>query len=468
MLRQAVAETGGVLGKIAAAKREELALRYDGVSIDALRSQARSTERSLTGLLSKEGARFILEIKKASPSAGAIRLNGDPAALARGYDGVADALSVLCDGHYFDGSLDDLSGARDEFEGPILAKDFFIDLRQVAEARIAGADAILVMLSLLDDERAREMIAEARRFGMDALVEVHDEAEMRRALALGAPLIGINNRDLRDLSIDLSTTERLARLAPDTILISESGISDRADIERLAPLVDGFLIGSSLMRSEDPGQAARKLIFGRTKLCGLNCAADIRAARPAAFAGFVFVPGTPRYVSAEEAAPLAGQARKSGILPVGVFRDAPLEIAAEIAAVLNLHAVQLHGKEDPYYVDALRHELPETCEVWTALSVGRDELSSRGGDRLLFDNGFGGSGNSFDWSAVANHAELPRALIAGGIGPHNARAASALRAYAIDVGSAVDDRPGKKAPEKIAALFEALRPVSRERLRACA
>jgi indole-3-glycerol phosphate synthase/phosphoribosylanthranilate isomerase len=293
MLRQAVAETGGVLGKIAAAKREELALRYDGVSIDALRSQARSTERSLTGVLSKESARFILEIKKASPSAGAIRLNGDPAALARGYDGVADALSVLCDGHYFDGSLDDLSGARDEFEGPILAKDFFIDLRQVAEARIAGADAILVMLSLLDDERAREMIAEARRFGMDALVEVHDEAEMRRALALGAPLIGINNRDLRDLSIDLSTTERLARLAPDTILISESGISDRADIERLSPLVDGFLIGSSLMRSEDPGQAARKLIFGRTKLCGLNCAADIRAARPAAFAGFVFVPGTP-------------------------------------------------------------------------------------------------------------------------------------------------------------------------------
>jgi indole-3-glycerol phosphate synthase/phosphoribosylanthranilate isomerase len=468
MLRQAVAETGGVLGKIAAAKREELALRYDGVSIDALRSQARSTERSLTGVLSKESARFILEIKKASPSAGAIRLNGDPAALARGYDGVADALSVLCDGRYFDGSLDDLSGARDEFEGPILAKDFFIDLRQVAEARIAGADAILVMLSLLDDERAREMIAEARRFGMDALVEVHDEAEMRRALALGAPLIGINNRDLRDLSIDLSTTERLARLAPDTILISESGISDRADIERLAPLVDGFLIGSSLMRSEDPGQAARKLIFGRTKLCGLNCAADIRAARPAAFAGFVFVPGTPRYVSAEEAAPLAGQARKSGILPVGVFRDAPLEIAADIAAVLNLHAVQLHGKEDPYYVDALRPELPETCEVWTALSVGRDELSSRGGDRLLFDNGFGGSGNSFDWSAVANHAELPRALIAGGIGPHNARAASALRAYAIDVGSAVDDRPGKKAPEKIAALFEALRPVSRERLRACA
>ena len=146
----------------------------------------------------------------------------------------------MCDRAYFGGSLDDLAAARGEFDGPILAKDFFIDPRQVVEARIAGADAILVMLSLLDDGEARAMIAEARRFGMDALVEVHDEAEMRRALALGAPLIGINNRDLKDLSVDLSTTERLARLAPDRLLVSESGISTRADVERLAPRVDAF------------------------------------------------------------------------------------------------------------------------------------------------------------------------------------------------------------------------------------
>ena len=123
--------------------------------------------------------------------------------------------------------------------------------------------------------------------------------EMRRALALGAPLIGINNRDLRDLTIDLSTTERLAQLAADRLLVSESGIASRADVERLSPLVDGFLIGSSLMRADDPAQAARELIFGRTKLCGLNCGADVRAARPAAFAGFVFVPGSPRHVTAQ-------------------------------------------------------------------------------------------------------------------------------------------------------------------------
>jgi indole-3-glycerol phosphate synthase/phosphoribosylanthranilate isomerase len=463
-----VAEPAGILGKIAGTKRSELAARFDGVTLDALRARARPTRRSLVDVLARKGARFILEIKKASPSEGAIRAGADPAALARGYGGVADALSVLCDRAYFGGSLDDLAAARGLFDGPILAKDFFIDLRQVAEARIAGADAVLVMLSLLDDEQAREMIAEARRFGMDALVEVHDEAEMRRALALDAALIGINNRDLRDLSVDLATTERLARLARDRVLVSESGIVDRAEVDRLAPLVDGFLIGSSLMRSADPAQAARALIFGRTKLCGLNSGADLSAARPAAFAGFVFVPGSPRHVTAQEAGPLAGVVRKSGMLPVGVFRDAPLRTLSDIATLLNLHAVQLHGHEDIEYVRGLRRDLPPECEIWTALSVGREPLASRGGDRMVFDNGDGGSGHSFDWSLVERHPELPKALVAGGIGAENARAAQRLGAYAIDIGSAVDRQPGLKSPEKITALFDALRPYARERQPACA
>jgi indole-3-glycerol phosphate synthase/phosphoribosylanthranilate isomerase len=462
-----MAKADRVLGQIAAAKRDELASRFDGVSLDALRARARPTSRSLAAVLAKSGARFILEIKKASPSEGAIRAGADPAALSRGYAGVADALSVLCDREFFGGALADLSAARGEFEGPILAKDFFIDLRQVAEARIAGADAVLVMLSLLDDSAAREMIAEARSFGMDALVEVHDEREMQRALALGAPLVGINNRDLRDLTIDLATTERLARLADDRVLVSESGIGTRADVERLSPLVDAFLIGSAVMRASEPAQAARELIFGRTKLCGLNCGADVCAARPAAFAGFVFVPGSPRLVTAIEAAPLAGVARRSGMLPVGVFRDAPLRTVADVATLTNLHAVQLHGHEDVEYVAALRRELP-ACEIWTALSVGREPLVARGGDRLVFDNADGGSGRPFDWSEVRRHRDLSRALVAGGIDARNARAAQRLGAYAIDVGSAMDLHPGKKSPGKIAALFDALRPASRERLRACA
>jgi indole-3-glycerol phosphate synthase / phosphoribosylanthranilate isomerase len=465
--KPAVAEPQGILGRIAAAKRDELAARFDGVSLDVLRAQVRPTGSSLRRTLAQPGARFILEVKKASPSQGMIRAGGDPEQLARGYAGVADALSVLTDNGFFAGSMGDLRAARSAFDGPILAKDFFIDLRQVAEARLAGADAVLVMLSLLGDDDARAMIDEARRFGMDALVEVHDEQEMRRALGLSARLIGINNRDLRDLSIDLGTTERLARLAPDRILVSESGIASRSDVDRLARHVDAFLIGTSLMRAHEPAQAARELIFGRTKLCGLNSGEALLAARPAAFAGFVFVPGSPRHVTADEAAPLAGNARRSGMRPVGIFRDAPLPIVADIAALLNLHAVQLHGREDRGYVRALRDQLPQ-CEIWTALSVGREPLNSRGGDRLVFDNAGGGSGRSFDWRLVERHPELRCALVAGGIGPHNARATRQLGAYAIDVGSALDIYPGRKSPAKIGALFDVLRAPCRERLRQCA
>ena len=454
----------GILGHIVAAKRAELAQRFAGVTFDALRAQAVPTTRSLAAAIARPEARFILEIKKASPTLGAIRSEADAGAIAGGYAGVADALSVLTDSAFFGGSLDDLRAARAAFEGPILAKDFFVDLAQVAEARIAGADAVLVMLSVLDDAAARAMIAEARRFGMDALVEVHDETEMRRALALGALLIGINNRNLEDLSIDLATTERLAAIARDRLLVSESGIATRADVDRLAGKVDGFLVGSALMRAADPGDAARALVFGRVKLCGLNRAEDLAAAAPAAFAGFVFVPESPRAVSADQAERLVGATPK----PVGIFRNASLADVADAANRLSLHAVQLHGREDADYVAGLRRMLPDGCEVWGAVSAGREPLERDGVDRLLFDHGDGGSGRGFDWRLVAGHSELSRALIAGGIGPHNAAAAAALGAYAIDVGSAVDAAPGVKSAEKIAAVFEALRPAARRELAQCA
>jgi indole-3-glycerol phosphate synthase/phosphoribosylanthranilate isomerase len=156
------------------------------------------------------------------------------------------------------------------------------------------------------------------------------------------------------------------------------------------------------------------------------------------------------------------------MLPVGVFRDEPVETVAQAATDLNLAAVQLHGHEDDDYVRALRRELPDSCEIWTAVNVAAGSGASRRGDRLLFDNGEGGTGRSFDWALIKEHPELPRSVVAGGIGPHSARAAAALGAYAIDVGSAVDASPGKKSPEKIAALFDALRPAAREQLRACA
>jgi indole-3-glycerol phosphate synthase/phosphoribosylanthranilate isomerase len=453
----------GVLGEIAQSRRADLASRFDGVSLDSLRSRAERTSRSFADALGQPGSRFILEIKKASPSRGAIRAQADVAKLARGYAGVADALSVLVENRHFGGSLDDLRLARREFDGPILTKDFFLDSRQVVEARIAGADAVLVMLSLVDDSTARSLVEEAKRFGMDALVEVHDEAEMRRANALGAEIIGINNRDLRDLSIDLSVTEQLAKLAGGRVLVSESGISSRADAERLSGHVDAFLIGSSLMSAADPAEAARALVFGRVKLCGVRRSEDMSPA--ATHAGLMFVPESPRAISLGEAFRLTGAAPKR----VGIFRDAPASQVAEMATVLGLAAVQLHGREDAAYVRSLARRLPPECEVWKALAVGSScQESFDAADRLLFDSGSGGTGRTFDWNLVRGHPRLASALVAGGIGPGNARSAAQLGPYAIDVGSAVDARRGVKSPRKIRELFDALRPQSRQELALCA
>src|SRR6478672_11636218 len=192
-----------VLAGIVARKRSDVAARFAGIGLADLRAQAAPTALSLRAALARPGARFVMEVKKASPSAGALAA-ADAGVQARAYAGAADAVSVLTDTPFFGGSLDDLRAVRAAFDGPVLAKDFVIDPRQVVEARIVGADAVLAMLSVLGDEEALAVIAEARALNMVVLVEAHDEAELRRAIAFGAPLIGINNRDLKTLEVDLA------------------------------------------------------------------------------------------------------------------------------------------------------------------------------------------------------------------------------------------------------------------------
>src|SRR5687768_4321166 len=192
-------DPGGLLGQIARRKRIDVAARLGGVGAAELSARATPTRRSLREALARPGARFIMEVKKCSPSGSALRDDVDVAAQAAAYGGAADAVSVLTDGPYFGGGLGDLAKARRAFSGPLLAKDFIVDPRQVAEARLHGADAVLAILSLLDDGEAAVILGEAERLGMDVLVEAHDAAEVKRAVALGAAVIGINNRDLRDL-----------------------------------------------------------------------------------------------------------------------------------------------------------------------------------------------------------------------------------------------------------------------------
>jgi indole-3-glycerol phosphate synthase/phosphoribosylanthranilate isomerase len=464
-------EPPGVLGEIVARKRLDVAERLAGMSLDELRAQAEPTERSLRAALARPGARFIMEVKRSSPSQGDLRPSADPAAMARAYRGAADAISVLTDAPYFGGSFEDLRAVREVFDGPILAKDFVIDARQVPEARLHGADAVLVMLSVLDDEEAAKIVAEARRLGMDALVEAHSEGEVLRAVALGAEIIGINNRDLTTLEVDLATVETLAPLVPaDRVLVAESGIEDRSDVERLSPYADAFLVGSSLMRSNDPAQAARALAFGRVKVCGLTEARDVALAAEAgaSYAGLIMVPNTPRAVSSVEADALADASAGSGIALVGVFRNEKVEQVAQLAHRLGFKAVQLHGQEDAGYIKALRAMLPQGCEIWAASAVGTAVPEPRmGADRTLFDtlagDRSGGTGKTFDWSRLEGRAELGEGILAGGLRPDNARLAGKLGAYALDVGSGIEAAPGRKDAGKLQAFFEALRlPVRGE------
>jgi indole-3-glycerol phosphate synthase/phosphoribosylanthranilate isomerase len=406
-----------------------------------------------------------MEMKRTSPSKGA-SAGHEPEQVAAAYADVADAISVLTDAPYFQGSFVDLAIVRRRFEGPILCKDFTVDVRQVPEARIHGADAVLVMLSVLDDDMAAACMAEATRFGMDALVEVHDEAELQRALALNARIIGINNRDLKTLKTDLAVTERLAPQVPKgPVLVAESGIAMREDVERLAPRVDAFLVGSSLMAQTDIAGAARRLVYGRVKVCGLTRPQDIDTARRlgASFGGLIFAEGSARRLPREQSVALAAIA---DIPLVGVFRGAPVEEVVETATTLGLAAVQLHGQEDQAYVEALRPMLPDGCEIWTALPVSSDgDPGPSFGDRTLFDTKsdgmFGGTGRSFDWSLVQQREDFPQSILAGGLGPDNIVGASRLGAWALDVNSGVEEAPGIKSADKLEALFEALRPAVR-------
>lgn len=447
-----------VLTKIVADKALWVAERKQQQPLDSFQDQLVPTQRDFYRALRGPRTAFILECKKASPSKGVIRENFDPQQIAGVYKHYASAISVLTDEKYFHGSFDYLPIVSKVATQPVLCKDFIIDPYQIYLARFYQADACLLMLSVLDDEQYRALAAVAHSLNMGVLTEVSNEDELERAIALKAKVVGINNRDLRDLSITLERTRQLApRLPRDVTVISESGINHYAQVRELSHYANGFLIGSALMGEANLTQAVRRVLLGENKVCGLTRAEDAQAAYSAGaiYGGLIFVPTSPRRVDEQQAAAVIANAP---LRYVGVFRDQTIDEIAAKVGTLGLAAVQLHGNEDQTYITALRQTLPDHVAIWKALSVGETlpERNLQHVDKYLLDNDQGGSGQRFDWGLLAGQA-LDNVLLAGGLNENNCQSASKLGAAGLDFNSGVEVAPGIKDTHKLAAVFETLR-----------
>lgn len=457
------AQMAEVLAKIVRDKYQWVAERKKTQPLETFQADLTPSDRSFYQALSGDKTAFIMECKKASPSKGLIRADFDLDYIASVYNKHASAISVLTDEKYFQGQFEFLPQVRNQVSQPVLCKDFMVDSYQVYLARHYSADAILLMLSVLSDEEYQTLAEVAHSLNMGVLTEVSNEEELHRAVALGAKVIGINNRNLRDLSTDLNRTKELAptirQLAPEAVVISESGIYTHQQVRNLVDYADGFLIGSSLMAEDNLELAVRKITLGANKVCGLTHADDAAKAYQAGavFGGLIFVKSSPRYVERENARLVMSGAPLNY---VGVFQNEEVDFVLETVKELGLKAVQLHGNEDQDFVDTLRAQLDSNVEIWKAYGV-RDQqptLLTANIDRHLLDTKIGsqtgGTGLVFDWSLIGDPSQV---MLAGGITPFNAQKASQQGCLGLDLNSGVESSPGKKDATKLQQAFAAIR-----------
>lgn len=433
---------------------DDIRERVSHASFDTLRL----SERSLYDALAAPGASYVMECKSASPSLGTIREDYRPGEIASVYSRYASAISVLCEPDYFGGDYDHLATVAATTHLPVLCKDFIIDEVQIYAARYFGADAVLLMLSVLSDEEYAHLAGVAASLNMDVLTEVIDEEEAARAVRLVARIFGVNHRNLHDLSIDLDRSARLAALAPEgAVVVAESGIRDAATVRRLGGHADAFLVGSQLTSHPDIDRACRELVYGPNKVCGLRSASAAQAAKAAGavYGGLIFEAASPRNVSRETAAEII--AAEPGLDYVAVSRRVH---GYDELVQPGITAVQVHA---PYQgsLDAERELIARVrdevdVQVWRAIdmtaandAVGVAELV----DRLVLDSGAGGTGERFDWSRITT----TDALLAGGLTPENLTDALRTGCLGLDLNSGFEDPRGHKDAAALRRGFATIR-----------
>ncbi|QMV84256.1 bifunctional indole-3-glycerol-phosphate synthase TrpC/phosphoribosylanthranilate isomerase TrpF [Corynebacterium hindlerae] len=427
-----------VLDRIVASRRTQL----DDISYGS----APRSERSLETSLLRNGPQFIMECKSASPSLGEIRADYKPAELASIYSRYAAGISVLCEPTWFGGSYAHLATVAATTHLPVLCKDFIVDERQVRAARYYGADAILLMLSVLDDDEYRHLAAVAGELSLDVLTEVVDEDECARANALGARIVGINHRELATLTIDLNRSARLRPLIDAPVVIGESGIRSH-DTVRSMDFLDGFLVGSHLSGCEDVDAAARALVFGEHKVCGITSPeiAQTVCAAGATYGGLIFAPESPRNVSRETSEKI--MAAEPGLKYVYVTREHSGWDLPD-----GIHAIQIHGEAADE--DALLREARATgVEVWRAVDMSRGFHYEYDVDRIVLDVGNGGTGQTFDWDTIPSGVN---AMLAGGLTLDNLTQALDT-GLPLDLNSGLEREPGVKDPGAILSAFRTIK-----------
>ena len=447
-------------------RREALAALRDRV---ARLPGAAGPGRFAGALARRDRLNVIAECKRRSPSRGVLRADYDPGAIARGYaEAGAAAISVLTEPTFFDGSLDHLAAVRAAVTIPVLRKDFIVSEYQLLEARAAGADAVLLIVAALEPRELRSLAECAAGLGLDVLVEVHDADELAMAIDAGARVVGVNNRNLRTLEVDVKASETLIGLMPKGVVaVSESGLKTSEDLARLRQQgYQAFLIGERLMTRAGSGTGAARTAGGRAvlvKICGITRREDAEAAVSAGAdaIGFVFWPKSPRAIDPYRARAIAA-ALPPFVTTVGVFVDQPAEYVNGVAGLARLGAVQLHGEEPPDYVAAMTRPVVKAVALRNGLepaAIALEQWPSR--VVVLLDvhdpERRGGTGRTVDWSVAAAIARRRPVVLAGGLTAENVSEAIArVRPFGIDVSSGVEAAPGIKDHGRIKALFEAV------------
>lgn len=451
-----------VLEGIVAKRRTHLPAireRVAHVDLEALPRSERSFFDALNGT-----NRFIMECKSASPSLGLIRDHYEPGAIARVYSRYASAISVLCEPERFGGDYDHLQTVALSTHLPVLCKDFIIDPIQVYAARYFGADAILLMMSIVDDETYSELKQLADSLGLDVLTETITEEEVALATAFGVDVIGINNRNLHDLTIDLDRTAQLAPHIPaGKVIVSESGIRDNHTVRHLGAHANAFLVGSQLTGTPDIDRACRELVFGSNKVCGLTTWSAAQAARAsgAVYGGLIFEEASPRTVSRETAQDII--AHEPDLSYVAVSRRTTRwdELAFEGIDALQIHAPYQGSTEAELDLIASVRAVAGERQVWRAIDMTAPHGPSLAialadaADMLILDSGPGGTGTSFDWSTVPA-AVKDKALLAGGLNLSNLTDALRVGTLGLDLNSGVENN-GRKDTGLIARTFNTIR-----------